>query len=151
MFVSPLVDRYNQLKASADWHGRRRAFEHLLIDVFREAHFRVEHNPGAAKPRQTDLFATYGSDRFLIEAKWRQQPVDVSHVADVRDRLGRIEGTPTSHETWSGRCAGMSPPIGVSRDDACGRLRSTIKCCWSSMAIYRTRSLGERLLWHIGQ
>lgn len=93
MFESPLVDRYKQLKASADPHGRGRALEHLLVDVFREAHFRVEHNPEAARPRQTDLFATYGSDRFLIEAKWEQQPADVSHIDDVRNRLRRTEGS----------------------------------------------------------
>ena len=93
MFESPLVDRYNQLKASADRHGRGMAFEHLLVDVFREAHFRVEHNPGAAKPRQTDLFATYGTDRYLIEAKWQQQPVDVSHIDAMYSRLGRTESS----------------------------------------------------------
>jgi hypothetical protein len=93
MFGSPLVEEYQQLKASADRHGRGTAFEHLLVEVFRQAHFRVEHNPGAAKPRQTDLFATYGTDRFLIEAKWEQQPSDVSRVGDVWDRLRRTEGT----------------------------------------------------------
>jgi Restriction endonuclease len=93
MFESPLVDRYNQLKASADRHGRGRVFEHLLVDIFREAHFRVEHNPGAAKPRQTDLVATYGTDRYLIEAKWEQQPADISHIDAMYSRLGRTESS----------------------------------------------------------
>ena len=82
-----------QLKASADRHGRGRAFELLLVDLFREAHFKIEHDPDGAEPRQTDLMASYGPDRFLIEAKWEQQPSDVSRIGDVWDRLRRTEGT----------------------------------------------------------
>ncbi|HEX5406287.1 MAG TPA: restriction endonuclease [Pseudonocardiaceae bacterium] len=93
MFEAPLVGRFNHLKASPDPHGRGQAFELLLVDVFRASHFRVEHNPRAATPRQTDLFAVYGTDRYLIEVKWTKQPVDIGVVADVRDRLDRTDAT----------------------------------------------------------
>jgi Restriction endonuclease len=93
MSGSPLTDRYQQLKAGTDRQGRGRAFEHLLVDIFRQAHFRVEHNPGAARPRQTDLFATYGADRFLIEAKWEKRLADIDHIDNVRSRLNRTENS----------------------------------------------------------
>jgi hypothetical protein len=51
------------------------------------------HNASAAKPRQTDLVATYGPDHYLIEAKWEQHPADVSHIDGIRSRLGRTAGT----------------------------------------------------------
>jgi Restriction endonuclease len=93
MFESPLVARYKQLKARADPHGRGEAFEHLLVDAFREAHFRVVHDPEAAMPRQTDLVGTYGPDRYLIEAKWKQQPADINDIDGVYTRLGRTESS----------------------------------------------------------
>lgn len=89
----PFVGRFNQLESSTRPQQRGVEFEHLLADVFRQAHFQVVRNAGAAKPRQTDLVATYGPDHYLIEAKWEQHPADVSHIDGVRSRLGRTAGT----------------------------------------------------------
>ncbi|MCR3752676.1 Restriction endonuclease [Lentzea californiensis] len=89
-----LVDEFNRLKADPDAHRRGYALEQLLVQAFRKAHFKVEHNSGAASPRQTDLTATYGTDRYLIEAKWDSDPLNTSHIDDMRlARLGRTEGT----------------------------------------------------------
>jgi Restriction endonuclease len=91
---SVLRDEFNRLKSNPDAQRRGYALEQLLVQAFRKAHFKVEHNPGTATPRQTDLTATYGGDRYLIEAKWESEPLDTGHIDDMRlARLGRTEGT----------------------------------------------------------
>jgi hypothetical protein len=91
---SVLLDEFNRLKSNPDAQRRGYALEQLLVQAFRNAHFKVEHNPGIATPRQTDLTATYGADRYLVEAKWEGEPVNSGHIDDMRlARLGRTEGT----------------------------------------------------------
>ncbi len=91
---SVLLDEFNRLKSNRDAQKRGYALEQLLVQTFRKAHFKVEHNPGIATPRQTDLTATYGFDRYLIEAKWESEPLNSAHIDDMRlARLGRTEGT----------------------------------------------------------
>lgn len=91
MFEPPLLERYNQLKGSSDRQGRGRAFELLLVDLFRQAHFKVDHDPDAAAPRQTDVYAAYGESRYLIEAKWMRRPSDVDHYDNLVARLNRTQ------------------------------------------------------------
>lgn len=91
---SVLLDEFNRLKSNPDTQRRGYLLEQVLVQAFRKAHFKVEHNPGMATPRQTDLTATYGADRYLIEAKWESEPLNNRHIDDMRlARLGRTEGT----------------------------------------------------------
>lgn len=91
---SVLLDEFHRLKSNPDAQRRGYALEQLLVRAFRRAHFKVQHNPGIAAPRQTDLSATYGADRYLIEAKWEGEPLNSGHIDDMRlARLGRTEGT----------------------------------------------------------
>jgi Restriction endonuclease len=65
--------------------------EALVGRLFRSAHFRIERNPGLARPRQTDLLAEGGGATFLIETKWRKQPATVADVDALRGRLDRSQ------------------------------------------------------------
>jgi hypothetical protein len=47
----------------------------------------VLRNAGAARPRQTDLFARDDDRAYLIEAKWRKTPATVADVDALRARL----------------------------------------------------------------
>jgi Restriction endonuclease len=89
----PLVTAYRDLAQMQDAQARGSALEGLVKKLFSRAHFRVERDAGAAAPRQTDLVATNGTDNYLIEVKWRQDPADVSDVDNVRIRL---QETPSS-------------------------------------------------------
>lgn len=84
-----LAWEFAQLEQRDDPHGRGRAFEHLVEHVFQQAHFAVRRNPGAAAPRQTDLFASFEDYDYLIEVKWQQSPVDVADIDSLRSRLDR--------------------------------------------------------------
>lgn len=79
-----------QLAALANPHERGRRFEELLTDLFTRSGFRASRNPAVAHPRQTDLFATYDDERYVVEAKWQTPPSDVSIVDDLWIRLQEI-------------------------------------------------------------
>lgn len=64
-------------------------FERLVQRLFERSHYRVKHNAGAARPRQTDLVATYGDRYYLIEVKWRESKADINDIDSLRSRLGR--------------------------------------------------------------
>src|SRR4051794_4015895 len=59
---------------------RGRSFERLVADLFRANHFDVRINPGAARPRQTDLLATKVAEVYLIECKWRSVKADIADI-----------------------------------------------------------------------
>ncbi|MFD4922703.1 restriction endonuclease [Streptomyces goshikiensis] len=86
---SLLVSEFQQLQSSPDAHRRGRKFEELLERLFKNAHFRVQRNAGTARPRQTDLLASYGDAWYLIEAKWEKAPIDVDTFDAVRARMER--------------------------------------------------------------
>ncbi|MEU5216500.1 restriction endonuclease [Streptomyces sp. NPDC020807] len=86
---SVLVSEFQRLQSSPDAHRRGRKFEELLERLFQNAHFRVQRNPGTARPRQTDLLASYGDTWYLIEAKWEKAPINVDTFDAVRSRMER--------------------------------------------------------------
>lgn len=60
--------------------------------LFERAHYTVVRNPGAALPRQTDLYARRGDEEFLIEVKWRKRPADSGDYDGLLARLRRAPG-----------------------------------------------------------
>ena len=66
-----------------------REFENEVGRFFERADFRIEINPAAAKPRQTDLIAIDDRSRILIEVKRRSRNIDVGDIASLHDRLAR--------------------------------------------------------------
>jgi len=71
---------------------RGRQFEELFCRLLYKTGFDVHKNAKSAKPRQTDVFAEHGNDNFLFELKWLNRPVDISAIAQIRDRLRRVPG-----------------------------------------------------------
>jgi hypothetical protein len=63
--------------------------EALVARLFRLAAFEVRRNPGAARPRQTDLYAFSDRYHYLVEVKWQAQPLTVSDLDALWSRLGR--------------------------------------------------------------
>ncbi|GAA1772754.1 restriction endonuclease [Nonomuraea bangladeshensis] len=86
---SPLPTEFQRLRSSPDAHQRGLKLEELLERLFQQAHFRVQRNAGIARPRQTDLVASYGDRWYLIEAKWENTPVSVDVLDAVQSRLER--------------------------------------------------------------
>ncbi|WP_019711366.1 restriction endonuclease [Streptomyces xinghaiensis] len=86
---SSLLADFKQLGALSSAHRRGYQLEVLLEQLFRRAHFRVDRNASAAKPRQTDLVARYGETWYLIEAKWHNRPVGTEVFDAVRSRMDR--------------------------------------------------------------
>jgi hypothetical protein len=65
-----------------------RALELEVLQLFRDDGFRVHHDPGTARPRQTDIFAIGHDMHPLIEVKDRKRAVDVGDIDALRARLG---------------------------------------------------------------
>jgi hypothetical protein len=63
--------------------------ERDILRLFRTNGFRAQPNPGAAKPRQTDIYARATGLDLLVEVKDRKRPVDVSDIDSLRARLRR--------------------------------------------------------------
>jgi hypothetical protein len=82
----------SDIQSIGDARQRGLAFEDFIAQLFRRSHFDVRKNPGAARPRQTDLLASRTHDTFLIECKWRTSKADIADVASLRDRLRRTHG-----------------------------------------------------------
>jgi hypothetical protein len=89
-YDDPLHDRFEALKAGAgDPHGRGREFERIVAELFDRAGYDVVTNPGAARPRQSDVHASRRDEAYLIEAKWRQTEIGSPEIDDMRIRLMR--------------------------------------------------------------
>ncbi|WP_331732326.1 restriction endonuclease (plasmid) [Streptomyces sp. NBC_00015] len=86
---SALLADFKRLGAMPSAHKRGYQLEVLLEQLFRRAHFRVDRNASVAKPRQTDLVARYGDTWYLIEAKWHNEPADITVFDGVRSRMER--------------------------------------------------------------
>jgi hypothetical protein len=80
---------FDNLLGENDRHRRGYQYQKWLHELLTRAGFEVHANPQMAKPRQTDIYARRASHDYLIEAKWRQAPVDVSDIDALRSRLGR--------------------------------------------------------------
>lgn len=85
----PLRPKLTDLSEATDPHLRGREFEQVVAELFTRAGFDVVTNPGAAYPRQTDLYASDRRDDYLIEAKWRTDRVGSPEVDEMRIRLSR--------------------------------------------------------------
>ena|ERR1019366_5696145 len=72
-------------------HARGFAFQDWLRDFLVSAKFEIERNPKAARPRQTDVYATNDDDEYLIEAKWQsKRSIPVTLTAYGRDWIESI-------------------------------------------------------------
>lgn len=83
---------FEKLEGQANAHARGPQFEVLVQRLFEREHFTVKRNPGIARPRQTDLLATYGDETYLIETKWQQAQIDINDIDSLRSRLQRTSG-----------------------------------------------------------
>lgn len=66
-----------------------RALELEILEMLREGGFRAELNAGAARPRQTDIYAHRPDVDLLVEVKDRKSKVDVADIDNLRSRLRR--------------------------------------------------------------
>lgn len=82
---------FEKLKLEANPHRRGRALERLVAAMFEEAGYEVRLNARSATPRQTDLAAMKGRDRYLIEVKWTKKPAGVGAVDALKARLRRTD------------------------------------------------------------
>jgi Holliday junction resolvase len=87
-----LGDQLKALEDDPDAQRRGLRFERVIADLFRANQFEVTTNPGTARPRQTDLLAVRGNDRYLIECKWRSSKADIDDIDSLRSRLRRTFG-----------------------------------------------------------
>lgn len=91
-----LSEELKRLHLTEDSQRRGYLLESLIARLFRKAHFDVDLNAAAARPRQTDLFARDGQSAYLIETRWRGKPVSSADVDDLHSRLkrtpSRVEG-----------------------------------------------------------
>lgn len=67
-----------------------RAFELEVAEFLRDAGFQVALNAGAARPRQTDIYARSAEFQLLVEVKNRERKIDVSDIDALRSRLRRV-------------------------------------------------------------
>jgi hypothetical protein len=87
------IDEFRSLQKSGDPQRRGIQFESLVARQFREAYFKVQANPGVARPRQTDFLAMNSRDRYLVETKWKQKAADINDVDSLFSRLDRTPGS----------------------------------------------------------
>jgi Restriction endonuclease len=133
---SALSAEFKRLGSSPDAHQRGRKLEELLERLFQQAHFRVQRNAGIARPRQTDLVASYGDLSYLIEAKWLNTPADVDVFDAVRARLERaasasvlgviisVSGFTKSVVEEVVNCRGRQPVLLLGEEELTQALRS---------------------------
>jgi Zn-finger nucleic acid-binding protein len=89
-YDDPLRARFNALKGeSVDPHARGRDLERVVAELFDRAGFDVVANPGAAHPRQTDIYAKRHGEAYLVEVKWRNAPLGAPDIDELRARLQR--------------------------------------------------------------
>ena len=70
---------------------RWQPFERLIADLFKRGHFRIERNSRAAGARQVDLAVSRRGAVYLVEVKWKSEPID---VGDLDGLYARLDGTP---------------------------------------------------------
>jgi len=89
VYSSNLGPHLEEARLISDPARRGRELERVTAQVFRREHFRVQLNPGTARPRQTDLIAIRSTDICLVEFKWRSDPVNIDDIDSLRSRLRR--------------------------------------------------------------
>ncbi|WUJ74677.1 restriction endonuclease [Kribbella soli] len=86
-----LRTRLDELEKVNSPARRGRGLEGVVADLFRQLHFDVRLNPGAARPRQTDVLASKAGEVYLIECKWRSDKANVDDIDSLRSRLRRTD------------------------------------------------------------
>ena len=86
--MTDLVEALERLFAHPANRAGREA-EELVRRIFRRSYFAVTSDPGAAHPRQSDLFVSADRQHYLVEVKATRRKPGVPEVAGVRDRLRR--------------------------------------------------------------
>jgi hypothetical protein len=81
--TTDLKDEFQRLWDSTDPERRGFLFEDLFCRLLFKSGFVVHKDSASAKPRQTDLLAVQGDD------KWPRRKIDISSVAQMKDRLSR--------------------------------------------------------------
>jgi len=85
-----LSEEFQQLWRSNDPKKRGHTFEKLFCRLLFKSGFEdIKRDPATARPRQTDLIATYGRETFLFEMKWKGRKIDIEAMGQIKDRLGR--------------------------------------------------------------
>lgn len=64
-------------------------FELVVSKLLRDSGFAVTRNARAARPRQTDIYATLDDLHLIVEVKNRRKKIDVSDIDAMRSRLAR--------------------------------------------------------------
>lgn len=118
---------------------RGRLFEDLVAGMFRANRFDVQKNPGAARPRQTDLLAGRGNQSYLIECKWRSAKADIDAVDSLRSRLRRTFGA-------TGLMISMQGFSGAAISDVADRREQPILLLSGNELRSLIRSPSDRLL-----
>ncbi len=88
---NPLQRDFERLENWVEAHARGPMFEQLVKRLLARAGFSVVLNPGTARPRQTDLLASYKTDVYLVETKWQKDRVEVGDIDNLRARLARTQ------------------------------------------------------------
>jgi hypothetical protein len=92
MFVTSLLAQLDTISQLSRPARRGLELERFVADLFRQHHFKVDLNPGTARPRQTDVLATKGLDVYLVECKWRSDKANIDDLDSLRSRLRRTSG-----------------------------------------------------------
>lgn len=92
---SALPKEFEALKHQTDPHRRGYNFQPFVGKLFQAQHFKVETKARAARPRQVDLFASRGTEIYLIETKWRKDPANIDDVDSLFTRLAAVPASVT--------------------------------------------------------
>ncbi len=92
---SALPKEFESLKHQTDPHRRGYDFQPFVGRLFQAQHFKVEKKARAARPRQIDLFASRGTEVYLIETKWRKDPANIDDVESLFTRLAAVPASVT--------------------------------------------------------
>jgi Holliday junction resolvase len=88
----PFPDALEEVRLISQASERGREFEKFVAKLFGSLNFQVIYNARAARPRQVDLIATRGIEKYLIECKWRDRKADIDDLDGLRARLRRTAG-----------------------------------------------------------
>ena len=85
-----VVERLRRLAEERNADRRGAKFEELLSEAFETAGFLVQSNDTkTARGRECDLVASNDHHTFLVEAKWKQRPIDLGALDSLRARLSQ--------------------------------------------------------------
>ncbi|QDN79467.1 restriction endonuclease [Streptomyces sp. S1A1-7] len=135
------IDEFTALQKEVNPQRRGVAFERFLLRLVRASGLHAELNAPISLPRQTDLVASYGTQSYLIEAKWEKNPVSVEVVDSVESRLRRthpsVVGVIISMSGFSSSCIeevvrkrGDRAIVLLDRNDIAAAVEEPVKLRW---------------------